>query len=268
MQQEFTHARPFNNTLPVWRIGSNDTPHGILTRIDGPNGTASIFTPIYGDNDIPGLRRLAASIEAAEAKIAEIFSDTIPSKSQDKMTPVLGSLKGPFQAARAGLIKEADSIALDQATAIQLPATYDQALAQHALNLWAGLKHGERLQAVQDWPDYAIQSVARSGQFLSGLSPDEFKAVNLRTMEFNIRKRIDVSNHSFATMPNPDSPLARGLDPQKIRSHVEDQIRITEMRHASLQKGEQLLKDVIVFVAVALNIHVQNAWDVLNGTDA
>lgn len=266
MQQSFTHASPFDNTAPAWRIASNETDHGTLIRLDGPNGTAALFNSTAAVDDIPALRKLAASIESAAAKIAEIVSDTIPAKIPEKIAPVIRSLSVSFQGARTAVVKVAEEAALADATAIQLPATYDQALAQYSLNQWAGLTHGQRLQAVQDWPDYAIQAVARVGQPMSGLSLDEFELVHRRVRVFNLRRRINANNPSFAVLPSADNPIARGLDENKVNAHIEDLSRIHDLILTSIKQSEEMLKGVVIFAAVALNISIENSFRLLTGT--
>lgn len=266
MQQSFTHARPFDNTAPAWRIASNETDHGTLIRLDGPNGTAALFNSTAAVDDIPALRKLAASIESAAAKIAEIVSDTIPAKIPEKIAPVIRSLGASFRDARVAVVKRAEEIALANATATQLPASYDPTLAQHAINQWSGLKHGERLQAVSDWPDYAVQAVARLGQQMTGLSPDEFQAVEMRIRVFNLRSRVNAENPNFAIQPNAENPIARGLDESKINAFIEDQTRIHELRLTSIKQAEDMLRNVVIFVSVALGKPVAEAWEILQGT--
>lgn len=265
MQQAFTHARPFNNASPVWRIGSSETDHGTLIRLDSPNGTAALFNSTAAVADIPALRKLAASIEAAAANIAEIVSDTIPAKIPEKTALVIRSLIGPFQGARTAVVKVAEEAALAEATAVQLPTTYDQALAHYSLNQWAGLKHGERLYAIQTWPDYAVQAVARVGQPMSGLSPDEFELVQRRIKVLNLRSRINANNPSFAVLPSADNPVARGLDENKINAHIEDLSRIHDLILMSVKQAEEMLKGVVIFVSVALNISIDNSFKLLTG---
>lgn len=257
-----------NRAASDWRIVANDVPQGTLITANTPNGNAALFSSTATNSDIPAVGKLAAHMKTAAADIAKIVSETIPAKIMEKIEPVIRKLVQDFLNARLATVRVADKIALDEATAIQLPSSYDAALAGEVIKQWGNLTKGQKLEAIADWPPFAIQAVARTGQQLSGLSEEEWQHVMLdRIRAVNIRREISPDNPNFALTPNAEHPIARGIDEVKVNLSIDDANRIHDARVSNVLQAEAMLRDVVLFASVTLGKSSAEAFDILMGKD-
>lgn len=241
-------------------------PRGDTLMVTTPHGRAGILASTAATEAVPVLGKLVAGLAALTTTVDIVAGETLPEKIASKLEKPVRDLGPAFRDGRYGTTVAKEKLDLEtQAREIGLQ-NYDPALAAYALAEFSKLDHSKKIAAIQTWPAHAIFAIKRAGQELSGLSIEEWSMVNRRVRKLNEIMKIKENNPNFAQQPTPDQPTARGFDDAKIERFVTDQDNIHARRVEALEAADAILRNAVVFGAVALGISTQQVWEMWMGT--
>lgn len=223
------------------------------------------------NESVAGFQSLHSVMNVFIPRAQEIIREQHPATVPRKLLALVSQmLPAAFQAAMDGGLHATEKLELDRAKFEAVPS--DRATDMSAESAYRErfyeLEIGGKLKALRDWPMAGLFAVARVGREIYELTDNQWEIVLERLREHNLSNSPAVQA-SFTRKPNINDPLARGTDPEAVKSYVEQGLAQWKARGETLVDCRKELQQVCLVVAVLVDKTPEETFAILSGqTDA
>lgn len=183
----------------------------------------------------------------------------VPEKTRELTKRIL---RTPARTAMDAGLKFSEDHSLNVAKFDQISPVSDPTSEAFYTAQFAQMSHPEKIEAGSKWPIQGIVAVARIGWQFWKIDESAWATFTYRIREHNLTNAPAVQA-TFTKLPSIEHPLARGVDPDKVKDYVQSALQIWKDREQAISDASFELQKLAYFVASACSINATDAWNLL-----